>query len=69
MEASGTNPVRFSTGVGTVQYKKLTPEQRRIKRWRARRNALVSRLLSEDPKLLRHEALSLANRMMRESRR
>ena len=52
-----------------MQYKKLTPEQRRIKRWRARRNALVSRLLSEDPKLLRHEALSLANRMMRESRR
>lgn len=48
-----------------MQYKKLTPEQRRIKRWRAARNRLVSKLLDENPQMLRHEALAEANRIMR----
>lgn len=48
-----------------VQYKKLTSEQRRIKRWRDRRNHLVSKLLHENPKMLRSEALMLANQLMR----
>jgi len=48
-----------------MQYHKLTPSQRNIKRWRARRNHLVAELLAKDKMLMRAEALRIANKMMR----
>jgi hypothetical protein len=48
-----------------MQFKKLTPEQRRIKRWRERRNRLVSEILAGDKRITREEALRQANEMMR----
>jgi hypothetical protein len=48
-----------------MQYKKLTADQKQVKRWRAKRNRLVSQLLAADPRLLREDALREANRVMR----
>lgn len=48
-----------------MQFKKLSQEQRSIKRWRAARNRLVSKLLTDNPRMLRAEALAEANRVMR----
>lgn len=49
-----------------MQYQKLTTDQRSIKRWRERRNALVCKLLNENPRLTRADALELANAEMRQ---
>lgn len=49
-----------------MQYKKLNKTQKNIKHWRDRRNRLVQQLLDSDPKLLRREALKLANYQMRD---
>lgn len=48
-----------------MQFKKLTNEQKGIKAWRRRRNALVAKLLAADPRLSSADALAQANRMMR----
>ena len=48
-----------------MQYKKLTPGQKRIKAWRTRRNALVCKLMAENPLLLSRDALRLAEETMR----
>lgn len=48
-----------------MQFQKLNPAQRKIKQWRARRNKLVCKLLDENPRMLRREALEMANRMLR----
>lgn len=48
-----------------MQFKKLSAEERRIKRWRTRRNALFTKILNDDPRTSRVDALKLANQMMR----
>lgn len=48
-----------------MQFKKLDARQRSLKRWRERRNALVAKLLRENPRMLSAEALAEANRLMR----
>lgn len=47
------------------QIKKLTDGQKSIAAWRRRRNALVCRLLKENPRMLSYEALAKANEMMK----
>lgn len=48
-----------------MQFKKLSKEQKSVKRWRAKRNRLVQKLLDRDPFLRREDALQEANRQMR----
>ena len=48
-----------------MQYKKLSQQQRKIRQWRLKRNALVGKLLAKDSSLMSAEALKMANRMMR----
>lgn len=48
-----------------MQYKKLTVEQKQIRRWRLKRNALVGKLLAENRLLTRQQALETAYRIMR----
>lgn len=50
-----------------MQFQRLTNEQKRIRQWRLRRNALIGKLLAENPHLLRAEALTIANRTLRHS--
>ncbi|WP_439631402.1 hypothetical protein [Gemmata sp.] len=47
------------------QFQKLTTGQKRIATWRRRRNALVSKLLAGNPRMLSFEALAEANRILR----
>lgn len=53
------------SGTGSMQMQKLTKEQLRMKRWRDRRNHIVCQLLAKDKRLLRREALEIANKRMR----
>lgn len=43
------------------QFQKLTFEQKRIKAWRTKRNALVCKLLRENRWMTREDALQRAN--------
>lgn len=47
-----------------MQIVKLNPGQKKLRRWRLRRNALVGRLMAEDRRLTGHEALAKANKLM-----
>lgn len=49
-----------------MQYQKLTAEQKRIRKWRLKRNALVAKLQRADPKLTSAAALAEANRRLRD---
>lgn len=48
-----------------MNFKKLTSEQREIKRWREKRNHLVCELLNADRFLSRKDALRMANQLIR----
>jgi hypothetical protein len=50
-----------------MQFLRLTPSQKKLKRWREKRNHLVCQLLEKDRTLLRSEALRRANAMMGKS--
>jgi hypothetical protein len=47
-----------------MQYQRLTDEQKRIRKWRMKRNSLVGKLMEEDRKLSGQDALRKANMMM-----
>ncbi len=57
--------VREQGASEVMQFKNLNEKERAIKRWRERRNRLVSDLLAKDKWLPRVEALRKANAIMR----
>lgn len=48
-----------------MQYQKLTGEQKRIRKWRIKRNKLVCKLRDKDHSLTPDEALRKANAILR----
>lgn len=50
-----------------MQYLKLTRGQKAIKRWEARRNQLLQKILEKDKYILRHDAIQKANQEMQSS--
>lgn len=52
-----------------MQYQKLTAEQKRVRKWRMKRNKLVCQLMDKDKTITSADALRQASKMMRLSGR